>query len=933
MSSLSRFRKKMLPTMIRTAVPVMALMFAAETFAQTGVVTGRIEDRAGSALPGAQITIQELNVRGTTNTQGEFTLGSLPAGTYTVVIDYLGYESSTQSITVADGQRANISLALRQAGAIEEIIVRASPIVDSQARALNQQRMADNVSNVISSDAIGRFPDSNIAEALQRAPGVGIQRDQGEGRYINVRGAPAEFSAVAINGVSMPAPDPFTRAVDLDTIPSDIVSQIEVSKTLRPDQDADSIAGAVNIVTRSPFDARGPQLRGSAGMSDNEYGKNDTRGSLQASNLFGSEQQFGALVSLSYSKTRRQVDNVENVWDVLNRPGGGEVLSLIETLFKDYDTRRERMAATTSLEWRPTDTDSYYMRGSWAQFTDDEFRNRADIIWEDGTLQAGATNQNGTFNSVRLQKQFRHRVQQNNITSWTLGGENELSNYTLDYSASVSRAKQTYPNRDELLLRSSLRPNVSYDFSQDANNPAYSVFATGELTRVDRMSFRENTFRSNSGVEDEISVQANVEMPGMLFSQPTTYQWGIKFRGREKTHDEERYRDRRAASAPTQPLLTFLTAEPSFNYGYDLGFKMDPALVTSYLDGIKASSITQRRIPQSITADYSVDEDISSAYGSARVEYDRAELLLGLRMERTEQNSSSPSFNEVTGAIGQRTAGNSYTEFFPGATLRYSFSENLIGRAAITRSISRPNFPQIVPRLVENDSSTIVRVSAGNPDLNPTLTNNVDLMLEYYIEPLGLISGGLFYKDLTDYRYELTLSGMFEGENALITRPENAPDGRIMGAEVSWQQQLTMLPGFWSDFGVFANYTYTDAHMNLGRTYSGRDRFSLPGQSEHTYNLSAFYEADGLSVRLSYTDRSDYLNEINADDGRLDLYWEGRSQLDLTASYAINDTYEVFFEGKNLSDSSGARYYGDRQRTYEYEKFGSLYFLGARVNF
>ena len=932
MSSLSKFRKKMLPMMIRTAVPAIALMFAAEAFAQTGVVAGRVEDRAGSALPGAQITIQELNVRGTTNTQGEFTLGSLPAGTYTVVIDYLGFESTTQSITVADGQRANISLALRPAGVIEEIIVRASPIVDSQARALNQQRMADNVSNVISSDAIGRFPDSNIAEALQRAPGVGIQRDQGEGRYINVRGAPAEFSAVAINGVSMPAPDPFTRAVDLDTIPSDIVSQIEVSKTLRPDQDADSIAGAVNIVTRSPFDSRGPQLSGSAGISDNEYGKNDTRGSLQASNLFGSEQQFGALVSLSYSKTRRQVDNVENVWTVLNRPQG-EVLSLIETLFKDYDTRRERMAATTSLEWRPTDTDSYYLRGSWAQFTDDEFRNRSDILWEEGSLQPGATNLSGTVNTVRLQKQFRHRVQQNNISSVTLGGENELSNYTLDYSASVSRAKQTYPNRDELLLRSSLRPNVSYDFSQDANNPAYSVFATGELTRVSNMSFRENTFRSNAGVEDEVSVQANVEMPGMLFSQPTTYQWGIKFRGREKTHDEERYRDRRATSAPTQPLLTFLTAEPSANYGYDLGFKMDPVLVTAYLDGIKASSITQRRIPQSITADYSVDEDISSAYGSARVEYDRAELLLGLRMERTEQNSSSPSFNEVTSAIGKRTAGNSYTNFFPGATLRYSFSENLIGRAAITRSISRPNFPQIVPRLVENDSSTIVRVAAGNPDLNPTLTNNVDFMLEYYIEPLGLISGGVFYKDLADYRYELTLSGTFEGDNALITRPENAPDGRIFGAEVSWQQQLTMLPGFWSDFGVFANYTYTDAHMNLGRSYSGRSRFDLPGQSEHTYNLSAFYEADGLSVRLSYTDRSDYLNEINANDGRLDLYWEGRSQLDLTASYAINDTYEVFFEGKNLSDTPGARYYGDRQRTYEYEKFGSLYFLGARVNF
>ncbi|MDO9519901.1 MAG: TonB-dependent receptor [Pseudohongiella sp.] len=933
MSSLSRFRKKILPLMVRTAVPAIALMFAAETFAQTGVVAGRVEDRAGSALPGAQITIQELNIRGVTNTQGEFTLGSLPAGTYTVVIDYLGYESTRQSITVADGQRANISLALRQAGIAEEIIVRASPIVDSQARALNQQRMADNVSNVISSDAIGRFPDSNIAEALQRAPGVGIQRDQGEGRYINVRGAPAEFSAVAINGISMPAPDPFTRAVDLDTIPSDIVSQIEVSKTLRPDQDADSIAGAVNIVTRSPFDSRGPQLRGSAGMSDNEYGKNDSRGSLQASNLFGSEQQFGALVSLSYSKTRRQVDNVENVWTVVNRPEGGERLSLIETLFKDYDTRRERVAATTSLEWRPTDTDSYYMRGSWARFTDDEFRNRTDILWEEGTLQPGSTDLSGTYNSVRLQKQFRHRVQQNDITSLAVGGDHELSNYAIDYSLSVSRAKQSYPNRDELLLRSSLRPNVSYDFSQDSNNPSYSVFNTGDLQRVDRMAFRENTFRWNTGVEDEVSVQTNIEMPGMLFSQPTTFKYGVKFRGREKDHDEERYRDRRAGSAPTQPLLTFLSSEPSANYGYDLGFKMDPVVVKAYLDGARANSLSQRRIPQSITADYSVEEDIYAAYGSARVEYDNAELLLGLRMERTQQDSSSPSFNEVTGAIGERTAGTSYTEFFPGATLRYSFSENLIGRAAITRSISRPNFLQTVPRLVENDASAVLRVSAGNPDLKPTLTNNLDLMLEYYVEPLGLISGGLFYKDLSDYRYELTLNGNFEGQAALITRPENAPDGRILGAEVNWQQQLTMLPGFWSNFGVFANYTYTDAHMKLGRTYNGRSRFALPGQSDHTYNLSAFYEADGLSVRLSYTDRSDYLDAIDADDGRLDLFWEGRSQLDLTASYAVTDNFEVFFEGKNLSDTSGARYYGSRERTYEYEKFGSLYFLGARFNF
>jgi TonB-dependent receptor len=928
-STTPKFRKKTLAMLL----PAMALMISTEVFAQSGAVSGRVEDRQGAGLPGAQITIRELNIRTSSNTQGEFTLPNLPAGTYTIEINYLGFGNRTETVTVADGQRQNLSLELVRNGAIEEIIVRASPIVDSQARALNQQRMADNVSNIVSADAIGRFPDSNIAEALQRTPGIGIQRDQGEGRYVNVRGAPAEFSAVAINGISMPAPDPSTRAVDLDTIPSDIVSQIEVSKTLRPDQDADSIAGAINIVTRSAFDSNGARIRGSVGASDNEYGKSDTRASLLGSNIFGESEQFGAVVSLSYSKTRRAVDNVENAWEVRNRPEGGEVLSLIETLFKDYDTNRERLAATTSLEWRPTDTDSYYVRGSWARFTDDEFRNRLDIIWEDGTLAPGSTDRSATVSGTRIQKQFRHRVQQNNVGSVAVGGENERSTYNVDYSLSFSRAEQTYPTRNELLFRSSLRPVLTYDFRQDFNEPTYSVFQSGELLRTDRLAFRENTFRSNTAVEDEVSMQANVEVPGMLFSQPTTFSYGAKFRGRDKDHDEERFRDRRASSAPTQPANAFIGNEASFNYGYNLGFKMDPVLVRSYLDSIKSTSITQRRIPQSITADYTADEDIFAAYGAARIEYDNADLLLGLRAEHTSLNASAPSFNEVTGAINSREAKNSHVDLFPGATLRYSFSENLIGRAAITRSISRPNFPQIVPRVVENDATSILRVSSGNPNLKPTLTNNLDLMLEYYVEPLGLISGGLFYKDLSDYRYELTLNGQFDGQSAIITRPENAPDGRILGAELNWQQTLSFLPGFWSNFGVFANYTYTDAHMKLGRTYEGRSKFDLPGQSESTYNASVFYEADGFSVRLSYTGRSDYLDEISADDSRLDLFWEGRSQLDLTASYDINDVFEVYFEGKNLTDTAGVRYYGTRERTYEYEKFGAIYFLGARFNF
>ena len=221
-------------------------------------------------------------------------------------------------------QQAPAATAPTDADVLQEVVITA--IIDSARRAADQQKNASGVTNVVAADAIGRFPDPNIAEALQRVVGVAISRDQGEGRYINVRGGPSEFSAVTIDGVSISAVDPETRAIDLDTIPSDIVSSLEITKTLRPDQDADSITGAVNIKTQSPFDYKGFRARGSFGGSYNEFGgTHDKRGSFTVSDIWDGDQRFGLLFSGSYSETDRQVDNIETVWARLDRPEGGQV--------------------------------------------------------------------------------------------------------------------------------------------------------------------------------------------------------------------------------------------------------------------------------------------------------------------------------------------------------------------------------------------------------------------------------------------------------------------------------------------------------------------------------------------------------------------------------------------------------------------------------
>ncbi|MCM3681417.1 MULTISPECIES: TonB-dependent receptor [Sphingomonas] len=886
------------------------------------ILSGRIYDATGVALPGARVVVEGTGAQATTNLQGEFSVVTPDeAGDVTLLIDYLGRQPVTRVIAAADRGRP-VSLTLPAAsGEDSDIVVTGASLLDNTARALNQQRTADNTVTIISSDAIGRFPDPNIAEALQRAPGVGIERDQGEGRYINVRGAPSEWSAISVDGIQIPSVDPTTRAVDLDTLPSDIVANLEVTKSLLPYQDADSIAGAVNITTRSPFDRKGFALTGMAGASYNQYGKgSDYRGSGAVSDTFGPDRQFGLLFSGSYSRTHRQPDNVENGW--AETPAG---LRVTETLFKDYDTKRQRIAGTGAFEWRPSDMTHAWVRGTYARFEDDEFRDRIGILWSEGTLQSGSTDRAATYRNTRIEKQVRHRKQVNEIWSATAGIEQRLGEGTIRADVAYSESSQTYPRRDELLFRSSLRPTLSYDFA-NADLPNYSLFTTKEHLQTGTFAFRENTYRSNTTKNDELTVAVRSDLP---VGDLVTFSTGGKYRERHISADEERFRDRRASAAPTQSLAGLLSDEDSRNFDYDLGKRIDAGLADAYFDATKAAS--ERRLPQSLTADYTAEEKILGLFGMAKYVKDGTILIAGLRVETTDFESRAPSVSR-TGAVVTARGHNGYTDFFPNLTLRQAFTPNLILRAALSRAINRPNFPQIAPRVLETTEGNTVRVEFGNPDLKPTLSNNVDGGLEYYIRPLGVISVNGFYKDLSDYRYTLNNTGFYNGvAGAILSRPINARKGELYGVELNWQQHFSFLPGVLSGLGVFANYTYTKGHASFDAVYGGRSRFALPGQSTHMWNASVFYERGPVNLRVAYTKRSDYLDEINADNPALDLYWEGRGQLDVTGSVQLAKGINLFAEGKNLTNTPGVRYFGERFRTYEYEKFGYTLFGGVRV--
>lgn len=540
------------------------------------VVHGRVVNRAGEPLPGAEVRVRGSSQRAVTDAQGEFNL-VLPTGQAVLEVNYIGLPATSQTLAVAPGG-ADLAIMMGQTATDVADVVVTGVISDGVARSLNQQKNADGVVNVLSADAIGRYPDPNVAESLQRVAGIAIQRDQGEGRYINVRGAPSAFTAVSVDGVQVPAVDPGTRAVDLDTLPSDIVSNVEISKTLLASQDADSIAGAVNIRTRSPFDRRRLVLNGYGGGSYNDYGGSDVRAGATVSNVFGPNETFGALLSLSYSQTNRKPENIEAGWVKLETPEGDEVFGLEEALFKDYDTERTRQAVTGALEYRPSDDFRLFLRGSFAKFEDDEYRNQLLITFDEDNLQPGATDTSATFEDVTVGRQLRHRTQVNEITTVALGGERTFSNGAiLDATLSIADSSQTYPNRNELLFNSEVA-EVSYDFSRDHYEPTYSLFTTGEHLDASNFEFRENVFRSNTTDQEDVAFQANLELPSNLAGRDVTWKFGAKYRTRDVTTDEERLRGRGDANAPTQSFGDLLSDSESRNYDYLLGYKFDNGL-------------------------------------------------------------------------------------------------------------------------------------------------------------------------------------------------------------------------------------------------------------------------------------------------------------------------------------------------------------------
>lgn len=886
---------------IRSKYALLMFLVVGSLFGQrpTSVVRGQVFSADGKAISGVHISVENTTIGSLTDSRGNFEL-SILNGEWSFNFSKIGFQTVTLNVKAETPLVSLDQVNLEPIPTTEMAIKVVGSLREGQQRALDEQRLAPNIKNIVASDQMGQFPDKNAAEATQRIPGITIARDQGEGRYVQVRGTEARLNQTLLNGLVLPAPEGDLRTVALDVMPIDLLDAIEVTKAITPDMDGDAVGGVVNLVPK-----RAPQrqlINVGGALGQNQLSEGDL---VSGNVLFGqrfANDKFGVIASLSYEDTDRGTDNFEVEYDD-GLPDEFEQ--------RDYEVNRKRIGGHFSLDFQPSSQASFSLNTTYAQFDDQEFRRRLKHKLSD----------------ERLERELKDRFESQLISSAQFQGDiYTQSGGHFNFSLSHGYARESEPDRMDTTFRQNdvvFAPNFSNGRFNPGNiqpNPTSQDLAAFE--------FDDLVVENNKTTDEHNALRFSYEWPSS-FGDNTLVSWkvGGKFRQKEKQRS-----NRAVVFESSQDLSLSNFLDPSYNETsflsgrYQMGSFIGRHQARELLANFADESEVDR---EEEAANFDITEDSFAAYGMATMEIgSKWTILSGLRLERLDNKYLG--FEVIFDDEGDYletlpTRGQSDNDMvLPMIHANYHLEDNRQLRTALTRSYARARVYDAVPyRLLLREDNEI---EEGNPNLELTDVWNFDLSYEHYFQQVGLFSIGGFYKDFTDYIYTFRTETMRDGENFEVTRPQNGEQATLWGAELAFQKNFTQLPDPFNGLGLYFNYTLTDSDATL----VDRD-ITLPGQSEEMGNLALQYERGGFSVRVSGNLQGDYILEVG-DEAAKDRWVNDRLQWDLTATYRYRGM-KFYLEAINLSDEAYIIYEGTSQTPIQYERYKSWGRIGFNYAF
>jgi TonB-dependent receptor len=954
-----------------------------------GTVTGTVKDSGNSALQGALVELLPLGRKVVTDDHGQFRITDVPAGEYTVSVSYVGLAVSNVPVVVSAGQEASANAVLQVASQVDQVIVSAERL-QGEAEAINIERTADNIVQVLPERVIVSLPNTNIADAVGRVPSVSLERDEGEGKYVQIRGTEPRLSSVTVNGVNLPSPEGVVRNIKLDAVPADLVERIEVFKTLSASQDADGVGGTVNLVTRTPGERPFYALGGTGGYNpiQNGYGRGGFSGTF--GQRFGANKKLGFLLNGTFDQTNRGIDDLE--------PGqstgtfGGQNVAFASTEDRrSYNYYRKRYGFSTGIDYNIKPGTSVYVKGLYSDFHDFgetwvftpnvgntiksvsadgsqiTFDNAQDCATVNKAADVASPGSNpcspGSYN-------YRHYVRRpdQQVYSFLTGARHDLASTLITYEFAASRSHNI--GGQDFATTNFNGAAASYDNNGNLLSPGADVAVNQKDPHRPKLFALDNTnlydptqyFITNSSFTSYIAQQLNFQGAASAarrynaHSHLGTFEIGIKVRNSHSTQNEN---DNILKASDASGNSTIALSSVVGNYTnptyYDNFFRIGSL---SYGPTSSYNLITQAVVgnPAQFTKDlptslrrsagafFDANERIYAGYLQNVISFGKLRLQTGVRFDGTATDFITNIVTTNVDSQGRplpptvtraplRSSG--YFNALPSVQAQYQLEKNTNLRLNYSQGIARPNIGDLVPTTIVDPNASPKTVTQGNPNLKPTKANNYDVLVEHFFQPLGIIQGGYFYKQLSNpiYGTSSLLGPTDPNAGFRLLQSVNGPSAHIQGIEVSWEQRFSFLPRLLNGFGISANYSYTQSTVTFPAFFSpatpggeGRlDHPALPRQAPNTWNISPTYDKGRLSVRFAvshndaniqfynytHTDAATDKDPILGIKGPTgDVYFYAHTQLDIQGSYRIRKGLRFEASGLNLSNEVFGFYQG-----------------------
>ncbi len=912
--------------------------------AQTGKssLNGAVSDGQGSALQGAQISVDPGNTTAVTDAKGQFTITALNAGEYTVSVKYSGFETNTRKVTLAAGQPVRMDTTLKISATAENVDVYAGR-AGGEVEAINRTFTADNIISVLPADVITSLPNANVADAIGRLASVSLERDEGEGKYVQIRGTEPRLTNTSIDGVNIAAAET-VRQIKLDIIPADLVESVQINKTLQANMPGDGIGGSVDLRTKSAGERPTVYLDSTGGYTPILGG----RPAYQFDGTFGKRFMGGKLGMLgggSYDWNGRGINDVEPNPVLL---GGYDI--------RDYQYYRSRVGFAGTVDYRLNDNNNLYLKGLYALFHN--YGNRWDYAVNATFTAQGQPDATG---NTSFGAEIRRPVQ--DLGSLQLGGHHLNSRYLFnwDVESSVGRTKDNGYSDASFAPVSSSALNA-IQFSLDNSDPKTpKLVAPKSVNIYDPKQYEYVGLRINNYYNPEVdlgfggSLASNYSVGG----HASTFEVGGRFRAVHKfsNQDTRNYAPTAVSGSAQLSMSNFVGSFTDPNY-YQGTYAFGPTVAFDKVTAFTAIVDTVKK--DKLGNNFNFLEKVSAGYIMDTINLGKVRVVAGLRIENTNENDAG---NTSTSSTVTSTTKGSYLDVLPSASIRYAITPSDGIRLVYGRGLSRPQFSDLVSFASVSPGGVRTNTSLGNPNLKAEHADNVDLLYERSLKPIGLLQAGVYYKHLADPIVPVTTK---TGTNTFTTMPGNAGSAYVYGFEIAFQQHFTYLPGLLNGMGLSANYGYSSSQVTVpkinsdgtGNALGRTDSPALLRQAPHTWNISPTYDKKNLSMRLGLTHNAANIFQYQYADSQAgpvvfaggdptsnsgytasgggltgpngDIYLYSHLQVDVQASYKLPKGFTAVAYGLNLNNEVFGFYVGNVNNPYQREFYRQTFGGGLR---